>query len=388
MKIKLVGRSNHPQFDFPAPLYYLAKLLKRYPVVANFLHDVETAYLRNRIEDLQVHSPVYITGLARAGTTVVLDMLTQHPALAAHRYLHMVLPYLPHWFREFAEMTPIMTSPVERLHKDRLLVTRDSPEAVEEQFWQSHFTDVLNESVSSILDSTTSDRRFEQFYRENIKKLMYNQNATRYVAKNNYNVTRLEYILKLFPGAKFIIMARNPFDHIASLAKQDVVLGRLETDDPKLLDWTKIIGHREFGSGKVCINVGDSELIQQIRRLWSKRETYVEGWARYWTSIYSYVLDKLSSNHEVANASLLVRYEDLCGSPAKTIDAITKHLGLNREEFTEVRKLYIDKLRQPSYYRTMYTEDEQETIIRISSQVTDRLGYHLGRESVVLKTAA
>lgn len=385
MRISLTKRSDHSQFDFPAPLYYLAKILRRYPALAEFLHNIESAYLRNRTSEIEVRAPAYITGLARAGTTIVLEMLTQHPDVASHRYLHMVLPYMPHWFREFAEMTPVMTSPVERLHKDGLLVTRDSPEAVEEQFWQSYFSGVLDESVSSILDSKTSNERFERLYRENIKKLLYNQKATTYVAKNNYNVTRLGYILKLFPDAKFIIMARNPFDHIASLAKQDVVLGRLQTDDPRLLDWTKIIGHREFGTGKVCINVGDSELIQQIRRLWRKKATYAEGWAQYWTSIYSYTLDQISSNRKVAEASLLVRYEDLCGSPAKTIDAITEHLELDREKFTPVRKVYIDKLRQPTYYRTVYTDAEQESIIRVTSKVTARLGYDLCQDSLVLK---
>jgi hypothetical protein len=377
MKIKLTARSGHPQFDFPAPMYFIAKAMQAVPAMADFLHDLESAQLTDKIKDIKVKSPAYVTGLARAGTTIVLEMLSQHPDVASHRYLHMVMPYLPHWFKKFADMTPIMTSPVERLHKDGLLVTRDSPEAVEEQFWQRYFEGVLDESTTGVLDAKTSNSRFERFYTDNIRKLLYNQSATRYVAKNNYNVSRLEYILKIFPDAKFIIMVRNPFDHVASLAKQDAVLGRLESEDPRLLEMTKMIGHREFGSAKVCINTGNRETVREIRRLWMDSKTYVRGWARYWASIYSYVLQRLGSNKEIAEASLLVRYEDLCEEPGETIDRMVEHLHLDPGVFTRTRERYIAKLHKPTYYRPKYTERERDGIISETDSVAQRFGYDL-----------
>ena len=72
---------------------------------------------------------------------------------------------------------------------------------------------------------------FEAFYRTNIKKLLQSRKAERYLAKNNYNVSRMEYLLQLFPDTKFVVMIRNPFDHIASLAKQDAIFKEMEAND-------------------------------------------------------------------------------------------------------------------------------------------------------------
>ncbi|MHA2192813.1 MAG: sulfotransferase, partial [Candidatus Thorarchaeota archaeon] len=248
-------KEKHPQFDFPAPMYFIAKLAHQLPTLANMMHRTESIYLRTRLKEYSVDRPIYVTGMARAGTTITLEMLSQHPNVAAHRYLHMVLPYTPHLIQLLANVLPLMKSPVERLHKDRMLVTRDSPEAVEEILWQRHFSSIVDESQSNILDANTNHPEFEKFYREHIRKLLFNQKATRYAAKNNYNISRMEYLQKIYPDVRFLIVIRNPFDHIASLAKQDMILRNLEHGNPRLLDWTKIIGHREFGSARICINL-------------------------------------------------------------------------------------------------------------------------------------
>ena len=376
MKIK-VSQGKHKQFDFPTPMYFIAKLIHQFPSVADTLHKLESQWLRKEVENLGIDRPIYVTGFARSGTTITLEMLSHYPDIATHRYLHMVLPYAPHWFQNLANHVPLMTKPVERLHKDELLVTRDSPEAVEEIFWQRYFPDTIDELKSSILDSNTNHRTFEQFYKKHILKLMFNQNATRYAAKNNYNVTRLEYLQKIFPDVKFLIFVRNPFNHIASLAKQDMILRELEFNDPRLLDWTKIIGHREFGSAKFCINLDNTKTIQIIRELWKHKQTYTKGWAIYWNAVYSYIHKKLESSHALKNASLIVRYEDLCESPGKTIDNILDHIQVDRDTFRTTRILYCNRLHKPTYYKTKYSASEQEDIIQITGGIASKYGYSL-----------
>jgi hypothetical protein len=289
----------------------------------------------------------------------------------------MVLPYTPHLIQQMANVLPLMKTPVERLHKDRMLVTQDSPEAVEEILWQRFFGSIVDESQSNILDANSSHPEFEEFYRIHIRKLLFNQSATRYAAKNNYNVTRMEYLQKLFPDVRFVIVIRNPFDHIASLAKQDMILGNLEHDDPRLLDWTKIIGHREFGSAKICINLGSSETVEKIRKLWKSPETYARGWAVYWNAVYSYVNEKLESNPNLADASIVFRYEDLCEFPEMTIDAIVNHVEINSESFRPIKERYSSRITKPTYYRTEYSEQEQHDIIQETEETASRFGYSL-----------
>ncbi|MFW9801828.1 MAG: sulfotransferase, partial [Candidatus Thorarchaeota archaeon] len=365
------------QFDFPAPMYFIAKMAHQFPSLANLMNKTESIVVRRQVANYEIDRPIYVTGMARAGTTITLEMLSQHPSVATHRYLHMVLPYTPHFIQLAANVLPLMKSPVERLHKDRLLVTRDSPEAVEEILWQRFFSSIVDESQSNILDATTKHPEFERFYKEHLRKLLFNQNATRYAAKNNYNVSRMEYLQKLFPDVRFIIVVRNPFDHIASLAKQDMILRALESADPRLLDWTKIIGHREFGSARICINLGSTETVEKIWKLWNSPETYARGWAVYWNAVYSYVHDKLESNPKLADAALVFRYEDLCEFPERIINEIVNHAEIDSASFRHIKEHYKSRLTLPTYYRTEYTEQEQNDILQETEETASRFGYSL-----------
>ena len=376
MKIKR-SESGKAQFDFPAPMYFIAKLAQANPAVSDTLHTLEFARRRKNLETIKVDRPIYVTGLARAGTTITLEMLSQHPDVATHRYLHMVMPYIPRWIQKIADKTPIMLSPTERVHKDRIMVNRYSPEAVEEIFWQRFFKDILDESKTNVMTRKTSNPEFEMFYRDHLRKLMQYQSGTRYAAKNNYNVSRMQYLQKLFPNVKFLIIIRNPFDHIASLSKQDVILSEVERNDPRLLEWTKIIGHREFGTAKICINFDNNDTVREIRSDWGRKETYVRGWATYWASVYSHVHSVLEKNHGLKKAALVVRYETLCESPDVTIDKIIEHTELNPEVFEDVKQRYVKTLRPPSYYSVQYTNEEEESIRRITGPVAKLYDYDL-----------
>jgi hypothetical protein len=375
MKIKR-SESGKAQFDFPAPMYFIAKLVKSFPSFADTLHTLEMFRFGKKLDPYQVDRPIYVTGLARAGTTITLEMLSNHPDVGNHRYLHMVLPYAPHWVQIIADRTPIMLSPTERMHKDRIMVNRASPEAVEEIFWQRYFENALDETQSNIMGEDVSNPEFEIFYRDHIRKLLADQRASRYAAKNNYNVSRMEYIQKIFPDVKFLIIIRNPFDHIASLAKQDIIFIEVEKQDARLLDWTKVIGHREFGSAKICINLDDTNLVHEIRNHWTSGETYVKGWAKYWASVYSHVHEMLEQNQRLAKACLVVRYETLCEKPSETIDRIFEHAELDIGKFKRKHE-YVDSLRPPTYYSVQYSDDEKESIKRITGPVAKLFDYDL-----------
>jgi hypothetical protein len=187
----------------------------------------------------------------------------------------------------------------------------------------------------------------------------------------------MEYLLKLFPDTKFILMIRNPFNHIASLAKQDGIFREMEANDPRLLEWTKIIGHREFGSAKICININNPELVQTIRQKWESKDTYVEGWADYWASIYNYVNERIQQNPQLKKAVLVVRYEDLCDNPSEIIDKIIGHIGVDPSSFSDVKQHYCNTLHRPTYYKTSYSEREQQQIIAATSNIASNFGYNL-----------
>jgi len=150
-----------PPFKFPVLMYYVARFFHNHSKFNLKLNKWESKRLRKKIEDLPVDRPIYVTGLARAGSTVTVEMIGKHPDVAYHKYLHSVNPFIPHWIQQIANVVPIFRKPVERLHKDGLIVNRDSPEAVEEPMWMKYFDSVHNDTVSNIFDEDTSNPEFE-----------------------------------------------------------------------------------------------------------------------------------------------------------------------------------------------------------------------------------
>jgi hypothetical protein len=355
--------------------YGITKFFNSFKLLSLLLDRVETMFLLNDIKEIKVDKPIYITGLARAGTTIVLEMLENHPDLASHKYKNVIMPYLPDWFSQMADRFNFYNKPFERLHRDGIIVTRESPEAVEEVFWQTFFSSLHNEHVSNIIDRNITNPKFEKFYRNHIKKLIINQKCSRYLAKNNYLVSRLDYLLKIFPDSKFLLIIRNPIEHIASLIKQSKLFIKLENEIPLLPDWLKIVGHNEFGRNQMCINLGDTELINEIHRLWRNSKTYFKGWAYYWNSIYDFIANQLETSKKLKKATLIIRYEELCEKSAMVIDKILEHTELSAEKFESVKKYYVRNLHKPTYYSPNFSKQERSDIFKITEETASRLGY-------------
>lgn len=368
---------NHDGFKFPLLGYVgysVSKFFDTFKSLSFSLDKLETMHLRHYIDKIDINRPIYITGLARAGTTIILEMLSKHPDLASHRYKYLVMPYLPYWVNQMAKAFRMYTEPFERFHKDGIFVTGESPEAVEEIFWQKFFDDIHNENSSNVMNGITDNPQFESFYRNHIRKLILTQKKSRYLAKNNYNVTRLEYLLRIFPSSKFLLIIRNPINQIASLIKQTKIFTQFGQEGPLLNDWLRIVGHHEFGHHQVCINAGNTELIQKIRKLWSRKKTYVKGWAYYWRSIYNFIANNLDTNKKLKKATLIVRYDELCDTPAEIIDQILEHTELPISKFEKVKKYYIKHLHQPTYYTPDFSDQEMAEIFAITNKTAARFG--------------
>ncbi|MFX0039660.1 MAG: sulfotransferase [Promethearchaeota archaeon] len=355
--------------------YGITKFFSSLKLLSFLLDKIETMFLQNDIKEVLIDRPIYITGLARAGTTIVLEMLEKHPDLASHKYKNVIMPYLPDWFSQMADRFNFYNKPFERLHRDGIIVTRNSPEAVEEVFWQIFFNDLHNENVSNIITKNMINQKFEKFYHNHIKKLIVNQGCIRYLAKNNYLVSRLDYLLQIFPDSKLLLIIRNPVEHIASLIKQTKLFIKLEQENPLLPDWLKIVGHNEFGRNQCCINLSNTELINEIHKLWRSRKTYVKGWAYYWNSIYDFLANQLETAKELKKVTLIVKYEDLCETPATIIDKILKHTELPVENFENVKKYYIKNLHKPTYYIPDFSKKELLDISKITEKTASRFGY-------------
>jgi len=352
--------------------YIITKIFNKFKWLSFSIDKLETSRLRKRIAPISVKKPIFIAGLARAGTTIMLEMLSKHPDLATHQYQHLIMPYIPYAINLAIKNMQIQAKPSERVHQDGIIIDQNSPEVVEEIFWQQFFTNAHNQNVSNILGKEVHKPKFEFFYKNHIKKLLLSQNASRYLTKNNYNITRLEYLQKLFPSSKFILMIRNPINQIASSIKQTELFSNIERQKPLFQDWLRVIGHHEFGNGVKCINTGNPEMINRIRNLWKNKKTIVKGWAYYWHSIYEYIANLLEENTEIKKASYIVNYDDLCENSAVIIEELIDFLEVSQENFEMVKKYYITHLDKPTYYKPSFSKTQLNEIKEITRSTAER----------------
>jgi hypothetical protein len=348
----------------------LGRLLDRDPRFLIWLGNVESRWSEPRISNISIDQPIYIAGLARSGSTVLLEILSAHGAVTTHKYRDFPLVHIPLWWNWFIERAGSGTAnAVERAHRDGIRVTQDSPEAMEEILWMAFFKDCHNPSANNV-PAAAENPEFEDFYRAHIRKLLLLRGGSRYVSKGNYNVARLQYIQAMFPDACFLIPVREPVMHVASLLKQHRLFCAAETEDPRVLNYMRRSGHFEFGLDRRPLNLGDGEIAAQIQVLWNEGED-IRGLARYWAYVYGYVADLLEGDEALARRTLLVRYEDFCDSPEEDLANIHAHCELEIDYRTIERQAR--SIAAPTYYRHGFSDAELAAIENETSAVKARI---------------
>jgi len=335
--------------------------------------SLESGAVREEIDQICIESPIYVTSLPRSGTTILTEMLERHPDLTCHHYSDFPNVWTPYWRNYLLQKTRRQAPKLEdRAHKDRIQVSNDSPEAVEEVLWMNFFPWVHECQSNNVLDETIRNSEFDLFYREHILKLLAVRHSKRYLAKGNYNVSRIRYLLSLFPDAKFLIPVRDPVHHVASLAKQQALFSLASQEDARVPLQLALSGHFEFGPARTHVNFGNSKASQAISDAWVQGRE-VEGWARYWAVTYQHVLDQLQEFPQVREACLLFRYEDFCAHSTAVIDTIVEHCNLSPEGFESIRSEYSERLTLPDYYQPDFSPDELQQIALHCDPVNEAL---------------
>ena len=129
--------------------------------------------------------PVYVCGLARSGTTVLLRALAKSPLFHSLTYRDMPFVMAPNLWRRITGLTERKLAPAERAHGDGILVDFDSPEAFEEVFWRTFNPQPA--AAGAFGSVPPSDEAMQAFaeYRAVVAQ------PKRYLSKNNNNLVRL-----------------------------------------------------------------------------------------------------------------------------------------------------------------------------------------------------
>jgi hypothetical protein len=341
----------------------------RHPKLLVKMGNLESRIAADHIEAMPVDRPIYVAGLARSGTTILLEHLAEHEGIVTHRYRDFPFVHVPLWWDKFIRRAALNNEePVQRFHQDRIRVTSDSPEAMEEILWMAFFKNAHNPEVSSIIGPENDCPLFNRFYETHIQKLLFMRQGRRYAAKNNYNINRLAYLQSLFAGARFIIMVREPVEQVASLIRQHELMCVQEKKDSRVLEYMRQSGHFEFGLDRRPINTGPST--QDVCRLWSRGEE-IRGWARYWASIYQFVFELLEENDVLRRMCLVLHYDDLCMQSVRILRHLYDHCELNVKKETILRQS--EHLQKTGYYQCHFTREERQIIEEETERVHRRI---------------
>jgi hypothetical protein len=338
-----------------------------------WLGDWETRMLAREIGEIEISAPIFVGGLARSGSTILLECLDSHPGTVSHRYRDypgVLAPVL--WDRVSARAYANRSTPVERAHRDGITVTPDSPEAIEEMLWMAFHPNAHDPARDNSVRGGGFDARFADFYRDHIRKLLWLRQGSRYLSKNNYNLARLGGLVELFPDARVIVPVRGPVAHIASLMRQHALFSAAETRHPAARRYMQRVGHYEFGLDRRPINVGDAETTRTVRDLWRDGRE-LEAWSLYWANLHKYLAGSLQENAALRDATLIVRFEDLCVDPQGMLDRIFAHARLSADS-AWIAKM-AQRIRTPAYYDVPFNEPELATIRELTTKAAQQLGY-------------
>jgi hypothetical protein len=364
------GAKDSP-FHVPAFLHVLGGLVHRHPSWWIGLGRLESDLLAEQLRSVPVRRPIYVCGLARSGSSLLHEVVCSHPHVATHRSKDYPLVFTPYWWRR-ATLNLRAGPPRERLHRDGMMITTESPEALEEMLWMAFFPRCHDPSICNLLGATDSRPAFEAFYDAHLRKLMLAEGKPRYAAKANYHVARLPYLARLYPDARFLIPVRSPASHVASLLRQQRWFAWGQRSQPRALDYMRWSGHYEFGRDRRPMHLGDAERVRQVRTAWAAGEE-VRGLALYWDMVHRYLERLLAADARVREAALVVRFEELCAAPAETLRAVFRHCDLPDVE--GVVECHAAGIRLPTTSERVFSATERESIRAATAETASLWGY-------------
>ena len=204
-------------------------------IVRQTTFEIESLINKNNLSDIDNH--VFISGLARSGTTILLNSIHKSNYFASLKYDDMPFILAPNLW---SKITPNKKNIdfQERAHKDGIQISTKSPEAFEEIFWKTFYENNFD-----------THKKFRKF----VSLVLQKNKKKRYISKNNQNIKRLEIILKIFPKSKILILFRNPIHQAKSLLNQHKKFINYSKKDKFVSEYMKWIGHHEFGPNYIPI---------------------------------------------------------------------------------------------------------------------------------------
>ncbi len=265
---------------------FMDRMLHRLAFAAPFVQltaaDIEDTIFRKDIARIADLPPVFITGLPRAGTTIMLNALQEVPGVATHLYRDMPFVMSPLLWARLSGFGAKPDAPKQRAHGDGILVGYDSPEAFEEVLWRTFWPGKYHDNRIELWSKSDLNAEATAFFKRHFRKIVLQRchGNGRYLSKNNGNIARLGLLPVMFPDATIIVPLRDPLEHAASLLRQHQL-------DAFVKRYMRDIGHLEFGALHRPIAFADFTALSGDRI-----PADVNYWLAYWIAAHKHILSQ------------------------------------------------------------------------------------------------
>jgi hypothetical protein len=284
-------------------------------VVRELSFDLERQFTPSRQLDAHPRGgdrPVYVCGLARSGTTILLRALAKADAFRSLTYRDMPFVLAPNLWRRIAGRSNRQLPAAERAHGDGILVDFDSPEAFEEVFWRTFNPQPATQGAFGSVPPT--DEAMEAFaqYRALVAA------PRRYLSKNNNNLVRLA-ALRADPSACVMVVYRDPVEAARSLFRQHQRFTSAHRDARFTRAYMSWLAHHEFGLDHRPFAFAVSRMQAGLA------PDHPDYWLDYWDAVHRHVLG------ELAPGIHLVDHDRLCEKPAEMLASVLAIAGVEAD---------------------------------------------------------
>lgn len=304
--------SRAPRGDYGSGSKLLHHMVLGNNFVGETLFDVERLLFSPDITSEKSH--LFVAGLARAGTTVLMRTLYENGKFTSLTYRDMPFILAPNLWRKIAGFSRQDTEMKERAHGDGLKINYDSPEALEEVFWRTFCgSDYIKKNG---LIPMTADNEILDKFKAFVGLILNNTPDNCYLSKNNNNILRLDSIARAFPNALIIVPFRDPLQQALSLLNQHKKFLKKHSDDAFAKKYMTWLAHHEFGADhRPFLFDGTNEDEKNTQDL--------SYWLTIWINTYSYLMNNLPPQ------AVFLSYENLCDKTELVWEKLSKQINLS-----------------------------------------------------------
>lgn len=327
------------------------------------LADIETRMFAGELAACSGDRPVFITAMPRAGTTLMLECCAGLPDFASHCYRDMPFILTPClWSRFSSAFKKEAGRSWQRAHGDGMLITLDSPEALEEVIWKTFWPRQYRaDRITPWANQDHPD--FQEFFTAHMRKIILLRRGAdappaRYLSKNNFNIARIPLLRRMFPDSVIIIPFREPLGHASSLVEQHRNFLGIHRQDPFAAAYMLGIGHFDFGR-----NLRPVDFHGWLDQRTGKDALQLDFWLEYWIAGYEYLLAARESTVHFFN------YETFCQAPGASLRILGEAIAARQPERLVGAAADIRPVRQ----RTIATEAIPPRLLHKAAAVYERL---------------